>query len=592
MGLADKRKTRFRRVHKKTRLTYATLGLLHDKRVVASPRDPLAKQLLNEIEPLPPGITAHLARELVGHDMYAALYEYEVEVDTSGRGSSGATSVLRALEAKIEDILNRVARVLKTFHVDDVVQQAQVILRTYPVESPQRTRSMYDILTEIAANIVERCRRGADQGSLNANIETHLPFGFKTLGISPKGDYRYVFEFDYTGVAGGFRKVLQLAGGKVDVKVSRYKKRGHEYELDELFAAEHNQAFVPFDGYYIGGNLGMGYRRAMMKKNGPWGGDWSEGSRSKPDRCVIDTYHQLDPKNLDRRAFVMANVSKPGAALTTSGIGLSYGAYTGMFSVVVSDKITITGELEKQYELGATVPDETEKVVKELKAWKKAIQSGKAADVPTPGVTLSMGGVTLLTGMLRVKPANGVTKAVDPPMDTKEADPHLAQVTHLLDGVAFERGSSTLTAAAAGLLDVNLAENRRLFEMDGICQVTSSTSPEFAQGRLGKVEADNQNTGLARFRGTAVEDAIRASCGAEKEGVLSRHRTFEHSIDINSQVRETLEGDAGTVLHPHADAAKEPQGQARIDAERTLYAQLRRVDIVVNGVFTLSLPGR
>ena len=238
------------------------------------------------------------------------------------------------------------------------------------------------------------------------------------------------------------------------------------------------------------------------------------------------------------------------------------------------------------------MPDETEKVIKELKAWKKAILSGKAAEVPTPGVTLAMGGVTLLTGRLRRTQEPAEVKPVDPPVDTKTSDPQMAQVTHVLDGVAFERGSSVVTAAAAGLLDVNLAENRRLLEMDGICQITSSTSPEFAQGRLGKAEADNQNTGLARFRGGAVEQAICASCGTGKNGVLSPHRTFEHYVDINSQVRETVEGDDGTILHPHSEAAKGPEGQATVDAERTLYAQLRRVDIVVNGVFTVSLPGR
>lgn len=576
LGLKDGRKAQFLQSHSRPRLAWSVLRELQATRGVQG-LSPLPPAVHGEAEPMPAGIAAKLVSPLVGQGMIDALTQFH-----------SFPTERRVAEEKIKKIVDRVATGLRKHHADQATNWSQVVMRSAVIEAGGKKQVLLDHLLDVATEVVEQGKKVKDHGSLARNTEEYLPKAFRDLGIVPTSEFRYVFTFASEQVTADFL-VFKASFGGFELTIQRLRMNDEKFVGDPTFEETTRADSARYEGIFFGGGVGLGRSLKPGSRSTKAGVDGA-GSGS-PLSCVIDTYHEIRADRFNDALFEVAAFVKPGVSVDAAVVGSAgLGGHDTVMTVHITDSIKLTAHVEAGvFSFNVEGPD-VEKTVDALKDLKDL--KGGSEGVRALGGSATLAGVTYCRGRLRWAEGKGPLQALAKPdrvTSTKTTLPATAGYT-----VAFARGKSTIEASAHDELDVFLATHRWLFQMAGWYKVISSVSPEFAHGALSQDQADGQNEGLAKFRTRAIIDAVQASIGSPGQGIVHAEKEVLEGIDTRSQVREALEGDDfESVLHPHSPAAKTPEGKRKVaEEERSKYADLRRADLVVNGVLTMTLFGR
>jgi hypothetical protein len=309
----------------------------------------------------------------------------------------------------------------------------------------------------------------------------------------------------------------------------------------------------------------------------------------------------------------------PGISLAASpGIGIKTGNTTTVVSITLPFRIP-TAVLEATVSSGeflkpkATTPD-IDSVKGAVEKWKKALKSGKAEDVPTIQLSVSLYRLSLCVAIIVfrtdetpiIRP-DGKLLNIDKLIDKSQT------ATLLMRGAEFPINSAFVTEKAHQLLEVRLAVQRKLLEYQGgFMDIQGTTSPEWAEAQqkeaAGKATPEQAralaraaNLKLSKARAEAVRDAIFASVGHPGQGIIDAERDVKalgfgpDPYDPNLTAAAAQPG-ALSFTDPFApndtSTAAGAANAAKVASEQaTQYWQMRNVDIQMNGVFTVRLKG-
>lgn len=581
LGLENGRKAEFLSLHTGTRLSWEAINEVRatlDQNPTANTGF-LKETLVERAEPIAPAVTGKLVGRLVGQEMFELLKKI------SEIPPLGASTELILTEDKIIALVDSVVGPLKAHHKNRVRLMAESTMRAHSYKFDDGDISVYDRLVTVATVRFERRVKGigADKGSLKDNIAEHLPKSFLELGLHPKVGFRYILKFSQQGLSGG--AFLQGSAGGFTLEITKQKKEGDKFVPDPTFDPLKGSATAKYFGGYLGG--GVGFSAGYGFKGASAGG----GGSGAPVDCTIDTFHDVTAQQLDRATFNTAAFVKPSFGISGLPIGAGTKFHETVLTLRVSDQVQMSGEVRGEFLDVKVTPPSVDSMRKHYGKWHDAVKSGDVSKVPTPGVNATLVALTASWGILFLRdsqpPEQPKPKKQD---DVPEFDSLNANES--IDGLFFDTGKAVIDEVAHDLLDVSLATARHLFELEGWLVIFACTSPKF--NNLARKDARGQNESLARFRADQTRKAIFASLGEPGGGIIPRNKDIEQGIDVDSAVRETLESAGGvSVLDPHGDVAKTPEGKKVVQREeREIYPLLQRCDIIVNGLLEVRLPTR
>lgn len=557
------------------------------------------------VEPLPPKILSELMRGMIGPAMIAAVVHWRAATDALN------VSEQRVAEIEIDNALNNIAVPLAASSggviPDELIAQVRGMARTSTVLSSNidgaQNVSILDTLESAMGEIVNRDIRGRtnDTSSLPAESDYAVFFqtsasrfpGFIAFGIRPAGSFTYKLSFTALDAASAEAIVVKGSVGGFVLTIDKIDDLG---KIDPLFIGR------PFVGVMLSGGVGIKLEFKPLSKKffKP------SGSGSVAD-CEIKTFLNLAVGDFRFARMAFFAQALPGISISASpGIGVKSGSSTTVVSITLPVRIP-TAILETTVKSGdflkpkATTPD-IDSVKGALEKWKKALKSGKAEDVPTVQVSVSLYRLSLCVAIIVL--SGDETPTIRPDGKLLNIDKLIDQsqsATLLMRGAEFPINSAFVSEKAHQLLEARLAVQRKLLEYQGgFMDIQGTTSPEWAEAQQGKStpekardDARTANLKLSKARAEAVRDAIFASVGRPGQGIIDLERDIKalgfgpDPFDPNRTPAATQPGGL-SFTDPFAPTTTKAQVALE---QATRYPLMRHVDIQMNGAFTVRLKG-
>lgn len=564
------------------------------------------------VEPLPPKILSELMRGIIGPAMISAVVHWRAATDALN------VSEQRVAEIELDNALNAIAVGLAAASPggvipDELVAQVRGTARTSTVLSSNidgaKNVSILDTLESAMGEIVNRDIRGRtnDTSSLPTETDYNTFFqtsasrfpGFIAFGIRPAGSFTYKLSFTALDAASADAIVVKGAVGGFVLTIDKTDDQG---KIDLAFVRN------SFTGVMLSGGVGIKLEFKPLSKK-----FFKPGSGSVAD-CEIKSFLNLAPGDFRFARMSFFAQALPGISLTASpGVGVKTGATTTVVSITLPVRIP-TAILETTVKSGdflkpkVTTPD-VDSVKGALEKWKKALKSGKAEDVPTIQLSVSLYRLSLCVAIVLFSPdetpiirPDGKLLTIDKLIDKTQS------ATLLMRGAEFPINSAFVSEKAHQLLEVRLAVMRKLLEYQGgFMDIQGSTSPEWAAAQQkaaagpdkARAEARDANLKLSKARAEAVRDAIFASVGRPGQGIIDLERDvkalgFGPDPYDPSRTPAAAQPGALSFTDPFTpNDLKTAAGQANAaqvaKEQANEYWKMRNVDIQMNGAFTVRL---
>jgi len=248
--------------------------------------------------------------------------------------------------------------------------------------------------------------------------------------------------------------------------------------------------------------------------------------------------------------------------------------------------VTLETEIKKGFEKKAELLNGKD-VTKKILEIDEALNTGKAATIAEAGVALTV--ASLCSGFLLNTQAGPAPRASQPTESIlKDA---AVEVNAVIRDAKFPVGSAELSHEIRQYIELRLAVHRKLVEYPGWMDIEGLASPEWSN--LGRTAAAQKNIDLSLHRANAVRDAIFDAAGAPGQGILPDDK----DIDIQGKGSQPFDADfsnnpgPGQHLSVFSPLPTDPAQAQQVQADREKFLpSLRRVDIAMNGVFTLRIP--
>jgi outer membrane protein OmpA-like peptidoglycan-associated protein len=273
-----------------------------------------------------------------------------------------------------------------------------------------------------------------------------------------------------------------------------------------------------------------------------------------------------------------------------------------VFSITLPNReppVTLETVIEKPFlSFKAKTPD-IDAAKSAIRDLAEAIKKGDPTKVPAANASATLYALSLCGGYVVFTPSSPLQRPSD--NNTRVGDLVDEKFESLVQGkrVAFPLRSAVLIEQAHLTLDVQLSVNRKLLEYPGWIDIEGLASPEWSQATRETAREQNQKLSLARAE--AIQAAITASAGPvggavieETKEILPMGLGFDpFELFFVDSVAESTDR---TLLDPFTrptDPAQRADYEAKLKEELgTKYPSLRRVDLAINGVFTVRLLGQ
>lgn len=605
LSLDRKKEVRFNRLGQESRLSWRAFSFL-EQSPNDVPRDRQAEffSSIREdlVEPLPPAVLAALTAEVGSVAMLTNVVQYMTAK------TAGQVSLQLGPESLINSGLEALANDLRLTSRDGslppaLLLQVRSVARHHFIGTGAQRRSLLQVLEEISGDMLERFVRvklslptpnplppGRPNDDDFAELAKGASYrGFAAFNIRPSSKFLYKFSFS---------KVTEAKGAGVILKGSIGGFRMTVEKLDPVTKKPVDPAFTKstFTGVLVGGAIGVSVSLGVA------GAKADGASPGGPVDCEVVSSVSLIPDDFQGARFVFFGQTKPSASVTAGpGIGVGNSFSDTVFSITLANRkppVTLETVIEKPFlSFKEKMPD-IDSAKSAAKGWVEAIKKGEPTKVPAAKASATLYALTLCCGYVVFTPSDPLKRPSE--NNTRVGELVETRREALVQGkrVAFPLRSAVMIEQAHLTLDVQLSVNRKLLEYPGWIDIEGLASPEWSQAT--RETAREQNLKLSLARAQAIEAAIFASAGpvggpiidAAKE-ILPMGLGFDPFEPFVQSVAESTDTNLLDPFTRPADAAQKAQYEAKLKEELgTKYPSLRRVDLAINGVFTVRLLGQ
>lgn len=596
----------FRKIDPGARLSWRAFRALQKDPQFGNQQEFLASIIEDSIEPLPPGVTAELTREVISPAMLALIQGY-----VAAKSNPPSPAQLVA-EGAINAALQRLAADLRLTSQDgslppNLLLSVRAVARQETIQDGAKERSILEILEEIAGDLLERSVRAKlgvqpptplppgrpNKADYDAIASANFFSGFSAFDIRPSGSFIYKFTFTeifsksvsvprfvmVKGTAGVFNMAVEKLDGNTRLPDPAFLKRNFICML----AGGSVGAGLDFTADGVGTSDQTG-------KTGPAG-----APAAKPVDCEIRTFLQLAPEDFDFARFTFFSQIKPGVSIDTLiGAGLESGLGTDtIFSITLSRLPSVTLETvidAKVVKLKIKKPT-LKRILDDI---EKAAKGDKT--VLRVKVQAMLYALTLVYGIAIFSTSRPPVQRPVPPGTVDDGVDKTVEAVVAAAGPSFVKNCASLNESSRKFLDICLAVQRKLLEYPGYIDIEGLASPEF--GTLSREDAARENRELSLRRAKFVRACVFAAAGSPGTGVIQSDKEIVPS-GLGSDtfalkfVTDPAIDPANTLLDPFArqqqpSAAKQKEYDDRLARERKeVYPRLRRVDMTLNGLFAV-----
>jgi hypothetical protein len=634
----------FRRVHSNSRLAWKLLDeFLSDPRLPEDKKKEFRATIVNEcMEPIPPGTLAQLLGWITSPPMIKLI------LDESVAQGAGQTSQRLAPQSLVNDaLLNQATALQNAFGVTKMTGEIIALWRSiaghHIIKQGDFETTLLRVLEGIMLDILEQLvRRDGDangDGVRDTQFVQNLPpgrptpaeytqhsgdaifRGFAAFNISPKrlkdslgrtSFKQFLYRLKFTNLDLLDRDDGRLLKGSIGI----FKVAISKLDPDTLQDADQiNFPKTEFAGILGAGSIGLSmalpaeFTQSKVESNssgevftipgtinakplskGP-------GSARAEDCDIFSMADILTPAEFNSARFVIFAQHFPSFNLRGGPVGVGTGDFhESNFSITLPDRlpnITLETVIKQSVTPGFQGPD-FNKVQRYLRRVRDAANSGSPIPVGEGNVTLYT--FSIVAGILLTdKQVTPVARIVEPDKDMQALSVKTLEVNVSMVGAHFNRNSSVVSGNAREILELKLAVQRKIVEYPGWIDIQGTASPEW--GQISRSGAERENVLLSQKRASSVLRAIFAATGQPGQGIIKSTKEYtaigKGAKPFESLFSNTLDPSGLNHLDPFSPAARDKgKGAAEIEKDRKdFYPSLRRVDVVMNGVYALRIFG-
>jgi len=596
----------FRKVDIRARLSWRAFRALQKDSQFGGQQQFLASLSEDSIEPLPPGVTSVLTKEVTSPSMLALVQTY-----IAAKTSPPSIAQLLA-ESAINKALQLLAADLALTSKDGSIPPelsltVRALARAETVSEGGKDRSVMDILQDISGDLLEReVRRilgiasptplpaprpdGADYDNFASSDSFS---GFSAFDIRPVGNFIYKFTFTEIFAKSASFKRFVMAKGTAGVFLMEVEKLDEKTRVPALDFGK--RGFFCVLG---GGALGAGVdftaddvgTSDQTNKTGPAG-----APAAKPVDCEVRSQASLSPNDFSFARFTFFSQIKPSFSVDALlGFGIETGLGTDtIFSITLSRFPTVT--LETVIDSKVLRPKvKTPNLKRVLDDLAKAAAGDKT--VLRVKIQAMLYALTLIYGVSILQTTRSPVPRPVPPSTVDDGVDKNVEAIVSAAGPSFSKDCAALNEGSRKFLDICLAVQRKLLEYPGYIDIEGLASPEF--GSLSRDDAARENRELSLRRAQFVRACIFASAGSPGTGIIRADKDIVPAGDGSDPfalkfVTDPAIDPDNTLLDPfarkqQANAAQLQAYDARLAREqKEVYPRLRRVDMTLNGLFAV-----
>jgi hypothetical protein len=596
----------FRRISANSRLAFDTFNqLLADSGLspeqVNAARDQISREF---VEPIPPGVIARLISAITSPQMEALVAAISFSDQPSER-IFPAEQVAKAL-ANLADQLKSITGAAQLD--PQLVTKVRNAARGHNFLVDGAQANMLEALERISNEIVEsklaedpQHKRGDVPLFLEESMAelalTERYRGFAEFNIRPGRDILYKFEFSpLRETKSGNFVILSGTVGAFSVTISK---------LDRVTRNNRDDNFPPtvFVGAFLAGAVGAGIQ---FKK------DTSGGSAKKAAGATIDlvdaevvSFSDLQLTDFDGCDFSIFATGAKVSLSSDAPIGVTAKSLDAVFSLttVSVPPVTLEIEIKKAFDLDI----KTIKVSEIIDYLKKLVDAKKAGKPKTiVAFEAALTAASLSKGFLKLPPFVGASPRADEPDQTAEQlSPRELEFNVRVRGARFRRQSAALEDEGRQMLELKLAVLRKVLEYPGWMDIEGTSSPEWDNAT--REQAAQKNIDLSRRRAAATRSAIFAAAGDPGQGPIALEKDiriqgkgaepFKERFSDTPSAPDPNTGEQEVHLDPFStppplgqEPARTQHQQAIENDKASFYPTLRRVDVIMNGVFVVRIP--
>jgi outer membrane protein OmpA-like peptidoglycan-associated protein len=589
----------FRRASATSRLSWATVEEILSKGLVPpGVRADVENQLIaNFAEALPPAVQGRILSFIISPELEQMVINVGKEKADNPQGISArlaAEELLnKALESLAETLKSISERGLNEPLSPRLVAEARDLARGHVIRFGDAESTMLAALEKIVNDMLERefaknpahkpgTRPKDFKGIIESLSKLGAFVGFAAFNIWPKRGIIYRFEFSKVEQKGASFIVLSGTLGSFKVKISK---------LDEKTLSSFDPEFPPteFNGTFMAGAVGAGIQFEVTIDPKNKGKPGVKPPKLAPGATIGPISSDvLSFSDIERRDFNEAEFYIFGSSVQSSGeVGGSASAQAldAVFSLTTRGVVPVTLEIELEKAIKTTKAPNAKDIQKKVQDAVKAARAKKPIPIASGKAAVTL--ASLLQGHLQRR----FHKPIPRPDDKTPIKPVDVKVDFRIRDIQFAKQSAVVTAKAQSLIELRLAVQRKLLEYPGYMEIEGTASPEWAA--LGRADAARANLDLSQQRADAVLDVVFAAAGRKGEDAIPDEKDIQ-SRGKGSRPFDRFFSDTpreGFHLSPFSPLPADPKERTEVLADREIFLPLlRRVDIELNGVFTIRIP--
>jgi outer membrane protein OmpA-like peptidoglycan-associated protein len=396
---------------------------------------------------------------------------------------------------------------------------------------------------------------------------TNIEKGFKTLQITPSGDF--VYRFDFLTVGGALPAIAFIGGYAFMLTIKKDKitkdKNGTETRVTDISEGWANSNHVLFEGAIAQAGAGAAFDFKKLKGK-------SKGLSDVPGELEFRTCVDIKSVNDFHGAMFSVNAAKVGSASVVFAKGSIVNTAFVQFTLASGVVLDTTVDASMSFKLGFDWDKVKDAVLKKA---PRSVNDAKdlAKDLTIPEVTLVSyiwsGGKILLQAASLGKAATIADDVVSKRTEARQSRTTL-----------FEVDSATLDLANRGWIEAQLAIDRTLFEVAG----GSGT----AEGYASPEATPGHNQKLTEMRAKAVVQAVTDAFGSTSVITIKPDGKGEGPA-TDKKIGNLIDPPDP----PATPASLSKSDQILLNWERIHEWRLwRKVELTVRGLLVLRIMGR